>query len=89
MLVGNYEVKRVLEDLGAGANIIFLLALINLDLSTKDVTKTQSTLVGFDGTATQVVGDILLAIFTLLHNLLVGFVVIDEPSIYNIIMGRP
>lgn len=47
--VGNFEVKRILVDPGASASIIFLSALHNMELTTKDMIKTQFILVGFDG----------------------------------------
>lgn len=40
--VQNIEVDRILVDLGEGANIIFLSTLLHMELTTKDVKKTQS-----------------------------------------------
>lgn len=39
--VNNFEDKRILVNPGAGTDIIICLALLNMELTTKDVMKTQ------------------------------------------------
>lgn len=85
--VENFKVKRILVDRGAGASIIFLSSLLNMELTTKDLKKTQSILVGFDRSSAQAIRNIPCIVFTLSHNLPVNFVVIEALSVYNIITG--
>lgn len=70
---------------GSTGQYNILVALNNMELTTKDVVKTESILVGFDVSSAQVVGNIPLIICNLPH-FFVEFVVIDALSIYNIIM---
>lgn len=81
--------KRILVDPGESANIVFLFSLLGMELTTKDMIKTESVLVEFDGSLAQAIINIPFTIFTPLYNLLHDFVIIDAPSIYNIIMRRP
>lgn len=81
--------KRVLVGMGVGTNIIFIIALISMELTNNDVMRSQFILVGFDGSSSQTVGHIPLIIFSMLHNLLTDFMFINASSVYNMVMGRP
>lgn len=71
--VSNFEVKRVLIEPGQDPTSYSFFALFNMELTNKDVMKSLSVLVGFNGSSSQSVRRIPLAVFTPPYNLLVYF----------------
>ena len=49
----------------------------------------MTVLTGFNGESTTAVGKIKLPVFTAGENKMTSFLVLDCPSAYNIILGRP
>ena len=79
----------MLVDISSSANIIFLIALKEMGIKNIKIKNVQVSLVGFSGEPMSTVGTICLPIYTEGINLMVTFMIIDCPSSYNVILGRP
>ncbi|XP_074265836.1 uncharacterized protein LOC141588287 [Silene latifolia] len=87
--IGNCLVTKILVDTGSSVNLIMLETLKNLGLSEKDLVKKAVPLVGFSGETKQSLGEIAVPTFIGGMNKQVRYLVIDGPSTYNVILGRP
>ena len=93
IMIKGFNTRRVLVDNGSSANIIYLSTFQQLKVDPKRLCPFESPLVSFSGdkvyprgivTLTVTVGSYPLQV-TNKHN----FLVVDSPSSYNVIIGRP
>ncbi|KAJ9541250.1 hypothetical protein OSB04_027756 [Centaurea solstitialis] len=89
LTIGNCLTKRVLVDRGSSANVIFSDTLKIMGIDRSNIVRRTTTLVGFNGDATSTLGEIVLPVFAKGINKQTKFNVIDCPSAYNTILGRP
>ncbi|XP_018479426.2 uncharacterized protein LOC130501630 [Raphanus sativus] len=89
LVIANCLVKRILVDNGSSSNIIFHSAYMDLGLDPKTLTRKATPLVGFSGEVKQTEGEVLLPVYTEGINQTTKFLVVDCPSSYNVILGRP
>ena len=86
-------VKRVLVDTGNSLNILYKSSLQQMRLSSKDLEPSNQTIYGLSGEGMTPVGMIKLPVITgtapLCKTLLTTFIVVNCPSAYNVVMGRP
>ena len=93
LTIEGFNTKRILVDNGSSADIIYLLAFQQLKLDPKRLRPLDSLLVSFSG-------DIVYPKGIMTLTLIVGtypaqltrqldFLVVDCPSSYNVIIGRP
>ncbi|KAL0313165.1 UNVERIFIED_CONTAM: hypothetical protein Sradi_5715800 [Sesamum radiatum] len=91
--VSNFWVKKLLVDTGSAADILFFVAFSQMRIGVDMLTKDNTPLVGFNGSVIEPMGEIALpiSIGTASHRAtkMLKFLVVDAPSSYNIIMGRP
>ncbi|KAL0401689.1 UNVERIFIED_CONTAM: hypothetical protein Slati_4198800 [Sesamum latifolium] len=91
--VSNFWVKKVLVDTGSTTDILFFAAFSQMGIGVDMLTKVNSPLVGFNGSVVEPMGKMALpiSIGTAPHRATrtLKFLVVDAPSFYNIIMGRP
>ncbi|GMN74866.1 hypothetical protein TIFTF001_053935, partial [Ficus carica] len=87
--VSNCEVGRILIDYRSSTNVLFLSTLREMELSESEIESSIIVLTGFNGESTAAVGKIKLLVFAVGVNKLTTFLVLDCPSAYNIILGRP
>ncbi|GMN62972.1 hypothetical protein TIFTF001_032049 [Ficus carica] len=87
--VSNCEVGQILINNGSSADVLFLSTLKEMELSESDIKSSTTVLTGFNGESTAAVGKIKLLVFAAGENKLTTFLILDCPSAYNIILGRP
>ncbi|XP_075492418.1 uncharacterized protein LOC142530465 [Primulina tabacum] len=75
--VANYDILRVFIDSGSSVNVIFKDAFVQMDLQGFHLEAVETALFGFVGHV-----DLKKTVMT-------SFTVVDSPSSYNIILGRP
>ncbi|KAL5579125.1 hypothetical protein UlMin_011567 [Ulmus minor] len=89
LLIANCRIKRILIDNGSSTNVIFLNALKEMNIDEAHIHRRSTVLVGFSGEQKFTLGDITLPVYAAGVNLHITFVVLDSPSAYNVILGRP
>ncbi|KAJ9547104.1 hypothetical protein OSB04_019647 [Centaurea solstitialis] len=89
LTIGNCLTKRVLIDGGSSANVIFAETLKIMGIDRSSIVRRTTMLIGFNGDATNTLGEIILPVFAKGINKQTKFNVIDCPSAYNAILGRP
>ncbi|XP_056850780.1 uncharacterized protein LOC130500092 [Raphanus sativus] len=89
LIVANCLVKRILVDNGSSSNIIFHSVFADLWLEPTALTRKATPLVGFSGEVKQTLGEVLLPVYAEGINQATKFLVVDCPSSYNVILGRP
>ena len=91
--IEGFNTKRVLVDNGNSADIIYLLAFQQLKLDSKRLRPFESPLVSFSGDRVYPRGIVMLTVTVGTHprqlTLQLYFLVVDCPSSYNVIIGRP
>ncbi|XP_073036560.1 uncharacterized protein [Primulina eburnea] len=91
--VANYDILRVFVDSGSSVNVIFKDALAQMDLQGFKLEVVETALFGFAGHAVYPEGEIVLPLTLgsrdVKKTVMTTFTVIDSPSSYNIILGRP
>ncbi|XP_075499305.1 uncharacterized protein LOC142537697 [Primulina tabacum] len=91
--VANYDVLRVFVDNGSSVNVVFKEALVQMDLHEYQLEAVETALFGFAGHAVYPEGEITLPLTLgtrdLRKTVMTTFTVVDAPSSYNIILGRP
>ncbi|XP_056864081.1 uncharacterized protein LOC130511215 [Raphanus sativus] len=89
LTIANCLVKRILVDNESSSNIIFHSAFADLGLEPTTLTRKATPLVGFSGEVKQTLGEVLLPVYAEGVNQATKFLVVDCPSSYNVILGRP
>jgi hypothetical protein len=93
MTVANCSVRRILIDNGSSADILYWTAFSQMKISQDKMRPIRTPLVGFAGEKVQPIGVITLLITAgaapKQASVMADFLVIDRPSAYNAIIGRP
>ncbi|XP_073064073.1 uncharacterized protein [Primulina eburnea] len=88
--VANYDIQRVFVDSGSSVNVIFKDALVQMNLQGYQL---ETALFGFAGYVVYPEGEIVLPLTLgsreLKKTVMKTFIVVDAPSLYNIILCRP
>ncbi|XP_064963250.1 uncharacterized protein LOC135611539 [Musa acuminata AAA Group] len=91
--IANARVKRVMVDIGSSADVLYFDAFKRLGLTEGDLTLMTSALTGFTGGSISSLGTTVLPITIgeepMAKTIMTTFMVVDMPSAYNIILGRP
>uniref|UniRef100_A0A2N9FDC4 Uncharacterized protein n=1 Tax=Fagus sylvatica TaxID=28930 RepID=A0A2N9FDC4_FAGSY len=91
--IAGYSTRRVLIDNGSSADIIYLTAFQQMRIGKDQLRPIETPLVGFAGTSVYPLGIISLQIVAGTYpkqaTKKVEFLVVDCPSAYNVIIGRP
>ncbi|XP_038701845.1 uncharacterized protein LOC119998569 [Tripterygium wilfordii] len=87
--VTNINLKRILIDNGSSANVLFLATYKGMGLDETLILRKSTTLIGFNGKVNHSLGEVVLPISALGLNKQTRFSIVDSPSAYNAILGRP
>ncbi|XP_073121283.1 uncharacterized protein [Henckelia pumila] len=92
-LIANYDVAHIFVDSGSSVNVLFQETINQMDLGEYKVEPVVTSLFGFTGHAIRPTGLINLPL-TLgkdhtSKTRIVSFIIVDAPSAYNVILGRP
>ncbi|XP_073035264.1 uncharacterized protein [Primulina eburnea] len=92
--VANYDILRVFVDSGSSVNVIFKDAFMQMDLQGYHLEAVETAFFGFAGHVVYPEGEIVLPLTLggsqdLKRTVMTSFTVVDSPSSYNIILGRP
>jgi hypothetical protein len=91
--IAGYSTRRVLIDNGSSADIIYLTAFQQMKIGKDQLRPIETPLIGFAGTSVYPLGIITLQIIAGTYpkqaTKKVNFLVVDCPSAYNAIIGRP
>ena len=89
LIIGGYDVKRVMIDQGSGAEIMYPDLYKGLNLKPENLIAYSSPLVSFESKMVVPKGQIRLPVQTGPDVVEVDFIVVDAFSTYTTIMGRP
>ncbi|XP_064992509.1 uncharacterized protein LOC135629243 [Musa acuminata AAA Group] len=91
--VANAQVKRIMVDIGSSADILYFDAFQKLGLAKESMGPMSSTLTGFTGDSISPMGAITLPLTLGVpprsKTVMTTFLVVDLPTAYNAILGRP
>ena len=86
--VGCYLMRHILVDQGSIADLLYVLALLCLGYQPNNHCNLRRILAGFNGTQTTSLGEVVFPVATKSVIALIPYTVIDEPSYFNVILGR-
>ncbi|XP_073152557.1 uncharacterized protein [Henckelia pumila] len=92
-MIANYDVARIFVDSGSSVNVLFQEAISQMDLGQYKIEPDVTSLFGFTGHAIRPVGLVHLPLTlgksSIRKTRIVSFIIVDAPSAYNAILGRP
>ena len=92
-IIANYYVRRIFVDNGSSTNILCYSTFFRMRLSADRLERVSTPLVGFVGEAITVEGEVTLPVTAEIEprqsTVYLTFAVIQVPSTYNAILGRP
>jgi hypothetical protein len=89
MQIGNFDVKRILIDLGSSAEIMYDSLFKGLGLGHEDLDKKVDPLYGFFGESVMPIGRVTVKVHAGTISSPTEFWVLNSYSPYNAILGRP
>ncbi|KAI3443927.1 hypothetical protein Pfo_000592 [Paulownia fortunei] len=91
--LSNFWVKKILVDSGSSADIIFYDVFLKLDIDNAQLSPVNTPLAGFGGEVVEALGEVALPFslgsYPRRITKMVKFLVVNAPSTYNMILGRP
>jgi hypothetical protein len=92
LAIANHKIHRILIDTGRSADILYRSAFELMKIDRRKVIPTRHSLVEFIGEQVLPLGSIELLVmagaFPRQRTIMVRFLIIDQPSAYNAILGR-
>ncbi|XP_021767688.1 uncharacterized protein LOC110732083 [Chenopodium quinoa] len=91
--INGADIKRVLVDGDSSANVLFMKAFNEMKRGRQYLTPVSYPVIGFNGSTVRLEGSIVLLVRLgdglKARDMMVEFLVVDVPSTYNAIIGRP
>jgi len=92
LAIANHKIHRILIDTGSSADILYRPAFELMKIDRRKMVPTRHSLVGFTGEHVLPLGSIELPVMAGVYprqrTIMVKFLIIDQPSAYNAILGR-
>ncbi|WZZ44281.1 hypothetical protein YC2023_040540 [Brassica napus] len=89
LTIQDIDVASVLVDTGCSADIIYKSTLERMEIDLSTITDDPSPVVGLSGNITMTLGSIDLSVKDGSVTKTVEFLVVDDPTAYNVIVGTP
>ena len=93
LTITNFSIKRAIMDIGSSSDILFVDAFNRLGISRDRLRPIATSFLGFNRSTKKPLGMkeflILMGTPQQQDSILVNFVVMEAPSVYNVIIGRP
>ncbi|XP_021768590.1 uncharacterized protein LOC110732912 [Chenopodium quinoa] len=91
--INGADIKRVLVDGGSSANVLFMKAFNEMMIGRQYLTPVSYPVIGFNGSSVRPEGSIVLPVRLgdgpTARDVMAEFLVVNVPSAYNAIIGRP
>jgi len=87
LIIGDFNVERVLVDMGSTLDIIFLTTLREMKVDMTQIVQTSRHVLGFSGETTMTLGTIKLPVQAKGITKIINFSVTYQPTVYNAIIG--
>ena len=92
-MIANNNVHRILVDNGSSVDILYFQAFERMELKVSDLKPSPNLVYGFTGDSVILLGVISLPMtlgeYPRQSCVMADFLVIDQPSAFNIVLGRP
>ncbi|XP_042432929.1 uncharacterized protein LOC122019537 [Zingiber officinale] len=92
-VIANYIIHRIFVDIGSSMNIIFKEVFDQLQIDRNELLPMMTPLYGFMGNEVLPLGQTRLTVSlgeeSLRRTRIINFIIVDAPSTYNVILGRP
>jgi len=92
LAIANHKIHRILINIGSSADILYRLAFELMKIERRKVVPARHSLVGFTREQVLPLGSIELPVMAGVYprqrTIMVQFLIIDQPSAYNAILGR-
>ncbi|KAF8114430.1 hypothetical protein N665_0037s0007, partial [Sinapis alba] len=89
LMIGDLKITRILVDTGSTVNVIFHKTLQRMNINLGEVVPTPKQLTGFSGVTLMILRSIKLPIMAKEVMKIIKFAVVNNPSIYNVIIRTP
>jgi hypothetical protein len=93
LLISNYNIHKVLIDIGSSADILFMGTSEKMAIDKGRILPMTASLVGFSGEKVRPMGAISFLVtvgFELVQlTVMIDFIIVNKPSAYHAIIGRP
>lgn len=87
--IANCLTKWILVDNGSSANMLFINAYREMGFKEEDITRRCISFVSFSDEPRTTLGETVLSVYAKGVNLYMKFLILNNLSAYNVILGRP
>ena len=86
--IANCLTKRIPVENGSSTNVLFINVYREMGLKKEDITRRCISLLGFSGESRTTLGETVLPVYAEGVNMYTKFLILDNSSAYNVILGH-